>query len=175
VRRCGTIMREGTETTMAENAGADFVLAAYREVGRWHVDNLPTRYADDLNTIVAAVRQLSSDSGALGLISVDEDFFILIRFTGAGIKYLLSDVTASTEWPLAEAVMEELGLPLPDDDERVQPAGDLSILADLGVDSVALAAICDDLDTYPEDMLGDLADRLGFGDQYELAIESVLS
>lgn len=160
---------------MAENGGTDFVLAAYREEGRWHVDSLPTRYADDLNRVVTAVRQLSSESGALGLVSVDEDFFVLIRVTVTGVRYLLSDVTASTESPLAEAVMEELGLPLPDDEERVQPAGDLSIVADLGADSVALASICDDLDSYPEDMLGELADRLGFGDQYEQAIDTVLS
>lgn len=158
-----------------KGGGADFVLAAYRDEGQWHVDNLPARYADDLNTLVAAVRQLSSESGALGLISVDEDFFVLIRVTVSGVRYLLSDVTASTEWPLAEALMEELGLPLPDDDERVQPAGDLSIVADLGVDSVGVASVCDDLDLFPEEMLGELADRLGFGDQYERAIDAVLS
>lgn len=158
-----------------QGGGVDFVLVAYREEGQWHVDNLPTRYADDLPTLVAAVRQLSGESGALGLISVDEDFFILIRVTSSGVKYLLSDVTASTEWPLAEAVMEELGLPLPDDEERVQPAGDVAIVADLGVESAGLASICDDLDLFPEEMLGELADRLGFGDQYERAIDSVLN
>lgn len=160
---------------MGDKGGADFVLAAYRDEGQWHVDSLPARYADDLTTLVAAVRQLSSESGALGLISVDEDFFVLIRVMGTSVKYLLSDVTASTEWPLAGAIMEELGLPLPDDEERVQPAGDLSIVADLGADSVGIASVCDDLDLYPEEMLGELADRLGFGDQYERAIDSVLS
>jgi putative tRNA adenosine deaminase-associated protein len=109
----------------------------------------------------------------VALVSVDEDFFVAIRVLGTDVRYLLSDVTAATEWPLARAVVERLGLPLPGEEERMQPAGDLSIFADFGVDSRTVAAICDEIDSYPEDMLADLADQMGFGSDYEAAVDAV--
>jgi putative tRNA adenosine deaminase-associated protein len=87
---------------------------------------------------------------------------------------LLSDVTAATESPLARAVLARLELPLPADDDRVQPAGDVGIFADLGLEPMDLAAICDQLDLYPEEMLGEVADRLGFGAEYERAVDAAL-
>jgi putative tRNA adenosine deaminase-associated protein len=160
---------------MADSDGADFVLAAYWEEGRWQVEELPLHLAEDLSGLTAILRQRPGDWGALGLVSVDEDFFVAIRVSGPETRYLLSDVTAASEWPLARQVMSELGLPLPDDEERVQPAGDVTIFADLGVDSMAVASVCDDLDLYPEEMLGELAGRMGFGELYESAVDAVLS
>lgn len=159
---------------MADDGGIDFVVAAYREDGRWQVETLPTHLGDDLDGLVAVLRGRPGDGGAIGLISVDEDFFVAIRVVGPNVRYLLSDVTAATEWPLARAVVEHLALPLPDDDERVQPAGDVAIFADLGLDSMAVAAVCDQIDMYPEEMLGEVAQRLGFGEQYENAVDAIL-
>jgi putative tRNA adenosine deaminase-associated protein len=160
---------------MADDDGVNFVLAAYREEGRWQVDELPVRLADDLDELVSVLRGRPGDSGALGLLSIAEDFFVVIRVSAGDVRYLLSDVTAATEWPLARDVLDDLGLPLPDDDERVQPAGDVTIFADLGVESMAVASICDDIDLYPEEMLGELAERMGFGEQYENAVDAVMS
>ena len=51
----------------------------------------------------------------------------------ARLRLLLSDVGAATESPLALAVLERLALPAPDDDDdQIQPAGDLALLSDLG-------------------------------------------
>lgn len=107
------------------------------------------------------------------MISVDEDFFVAVRVQGADERYLLSDVTAATDWPLARAVLQRLELPMPEDEERMQPAGDLGLFADFGVDSMNVAAICDQIDLYPEDMLGELARHMGFGSQYEAAVDAV--
>lgn len=157
---------------MADEGGVDFVLAAYREEGSWQVEALPRHVADDLDLLTGVLRQRPADSGVLGLISVDEDFFVAIWVQGPDERFLLSDVTAAADWPLARAVLQRLALPLPEDEERVQPGGDLSLFATFGVDSMTVAAICDEIDQYPEDMLAELAEQMGFGSQYEAAVDA---
>jgi putative tRNA adenosine deaminase-associated protein len=157
---------------MADDGGVDFVLAAYREEGSWQVEALPRHVSDDLEVLTGVLRQRPADSGVFGLISVDEDFFVAVRVQGAEERYLLSDVTAATDWPIARTVLQRLALPMPEDEERVQPAGDLGLFAAFGVDSMTVAAICDEIDLYPEDMLGDLAEHMGFGPQYEAAVDA---
>lgn len=157
---------------MADEGGVDFVLAVYREEGSWQVEALPRHVADDLDGLASVLRQRPADSAVFGLISVDEDFFVAIRIQGADARYLLSDVTAAADWPLARAVLQRLALPLPEDEERVQPAGDLGLFSALGVDSMTVAAICDEIDLYPDDMLGELAEHMGFGPQYEAAVDA---
>lgn len=161
-----------TDDPVAE--GVDFALALYREDGRWVVESMPPRVAGDLDTLVGTLRQRPGDAGALGWVSVDEDFFVMVRVLGPTVRLLLSDVTAATEWPLAREVLDELGLPLPEEDEQVQPAGELGIVADLGASAMDLAAICDDIDLYPEEMLGELAGRLGVEQEYTQAVEAAL-
>jgi putative tRNA adenosine deaminase-associated protein len=85
----------------------------------------------------------------------------------------MSDVTAATQWPLARDVIDELHLPVPDEDDEEVPAGDLSIVADLGMSAMDLGALCDDIDLYPDEMLGEIADKLGFGPQFREAIDNV--
>jgi putative tRNA adenosine deaminase-associated protein len=162
-------MAEGSPGT-----GIDFALAAYREDGTWQVESVPPQVAGDLEALLTVVRQRPGDGGAIGLVSVDEDFFIAVRVAGGDTHLLLSDVTAAVDSPLARALLHRLSLPLPDDDDRVQPAGDVAIFADLGLEPMALAAICDDPDLYPDEMLAQVADRLGFGDEYERAVDAAL-
>ncbi len=151
--------------------GVDFVVAAYREEGRWQVQPLPTRVADGLEALVASLRPLPSESGSVGMVSVDEDFFVLVRVLGADVHVLLSDVTAATDWPLASEVVDRLELPEPDDEDDPQPAGELAMFADFGLSAMDMAVLCDDSDLYPDEMLSDVAQRLGFGSQFEDAIE----
>ena len=56
------------------------------------------------------------------MVSVDEDFFVLVRVKGSTTRVLLSDVTAAEEWELARSVVEFLGLPPPEEDEEPEPA-----------------------------------------------------
>ncbi len=151
----------------ANTEGVDFVLVAYREEGLWQLQELEAEKAADVDQFAAELRRYPGDGGALGLVSIDEDFFLLVRVLGAEIRLLLSDVTAATDWPLAAAVVEHLDLPLPDDEEEQEPAGDLGIVADLGMGPMDMGALLDDYDLYPDEMLGDIAARLGFGRLYD--------
>ncbi|HEX5985278.1 MAG TPA: tRNA adenosine deaminase-associated protein [Nocardioides sp.] len=147
--------------------GVDFALVAYREEGVWQLEELAPEAAGDLDLFVLTLRRYPGDGGSLGLVSVDEDFFLLVRVLGERSKILLSDITAATDWPIAKQAVEELELPLPDDDDEQAPAGDLSIVADLGMGAMDMGALLDDVELYPDEMLADIATRLGFGTLYD--------
>ncbi|WP_232828365.1 tRNA adenosine deaminase-associated protein [Kribbella monticola] len=151
----------------------DFAVAAYAEDEVWTVTPLVLRGEPDLSALVSALLRYPGESGVIGMISVDEDFFVLLRVVGGRARLLLSDVTAATEWPLAKQVLDELGIPLADDDDEQVPAGDLGIVADLGMSAMDLGALIDDVDLYPEEMLEEIADTLGFGNQFHEAIEAI--
>jgi putative tRNA adenosine deaminase-associated protein len=155
------------------NSAVDFAVVAYRDEGVWQVQPLPSGSADDIDTLVTALRPWPSDTGAIGLVSVDDDFFVIARVMGARTQLLLSDVTAATEWELASGVIDLLDLPEPDDDEDPQPAGDLGLLADLGVSAMDMGVLCDDEDLYPDDVLADVARQIGFESQFQAAVDAV--
>lgn len=163
--------------TDAEPAAAiDFAIAAYHDEGVWTVAALPLRAATELDVLVRALGQLPSDVGTIGMVSVDEDYFLLARVSAGHARLLLSDVGAATESPLALSVLDHLELPPPDDDDdQIQPAGDLGILADLGLTAMELGAMCDDPDLFPDELLGDIAERLGFGNDFDELVDSVLA
>lgn len=157
-----------TETT----DGVDFALAAYREEGSWQVQELAHDQLADIDTLAQALRRFPGDGGALGMVAIDEDFFLIVRVAGAAAKVLLSDVTAADEWELATSAVEFLGLPLPEDedDEEQLPAGDLDLLGDLGIQAMDMAVLLDDLDLYPDETLSEIARRLGFGELFDAAV-----
>jgi putative tRNA adenosine deaminase-associated protein len=167
--------REGI--VMAVESAADFAVVAYQEDGRWQAAPLPPRVADDLHGLVAALRQQPAEGGTIGLVSVDEDFFVAVRLVGHDVRLLLSDITAAVDSPLAREILEELDVPVPDEDDldQVEPAGDLDLFTDLGMDAMELGALCDDLELYPDEMLGSVASRLGFGDPFQRAVETALN
>ena len=156
---------------MADQLDAvDFALAAFREEGVGQVQELAHEVLTDVETISHALRRFPGDGGAVGMVAVDEDFFVLVRVAGSHARVLLSDVTAADEWELAASAVEFLGLPLPEDDDDQVPAGDLDLLGDLGMHAMDLAILLDDYDLYPDEMLSDVARRLGFGPLFDEAV-----
>ena len=164
------------DVTMAEVTSGDFCIAVYREDSVWEAEVLPVAVTENVDSIVAALRQQPSIGGVMGLAAVGDDFFVALRVLGTQVSVFLSDVTAAVDWTLARQVLEYLGIPLPEDEEldQVLPAGDLSIFADLGVDEMELGALSGDLDLFPDEVLASLAVRLGFGQAMERALESAL-
>lgn len=148
----------------------DFALAAFREQGVWTVEELAPDVLGDIDTLSHALRRLPGDGGAVGLIAVDEDFFVIVRVTGTTTRVLLSDITAADEWELASSALEFLGLPPPEEDDDQVPAGDLDLLGDLGMPAMQMGVLLDDLDSYPDEMLSDVARRLGFGELFDDAV-----
>lgn len=152
---------------------AGFAVAAYRAEGSWHVEPLPPTVLEDLSVLLAALRSQPQEGGPFVAAAVDDEFFVMARLTGSRISLMLSDLTAAVEYPLAEQVLERLGEDPPDEDEldEVWPIGDLDVLSDLGISEEEMTEIVDDLDSYPDEMLEEIADRLDIGDAYLAAVK----
>ena len=153
-----------------ESGGIDFALAAFVEDGEWQVQDIASPAFDSIESLGHALRQVSGESGAVGMVAVDEDFFVLVRVAGSSTRVLLSDVTAADEWEIAQSAIDFLGLPAPEDDDVEVPAGDLDLLADLGLHAIDMGALLDQVDLYPDEMLSEIARRLGFGDLFDDAV-----
>ena len=150
--------------------GVDFALAAYREEGVWQVQELAHDILGDIDTLSHALRRFPGDGGAVGMVAIDEDFFLIVRVAGSSTRVLLSDITAADEWELARSALAFLGLPEPEDEDAQLPAGDLDLLGDLGMHAMDLGVLLDDFDLYPDEMLSDVARRLGFGELFDDAV-----
>lgn len=158
----------------AESVEAIDVVVAANYLDGWEVTALPADDAVRLDRFLDVLRRYPSEVGTIGMVSVDEDFFVIARVAGTHVRLLLSDAGAAVESPLAASVLEALGLPMPDDDDDdVQPAGDLRILADLGASPSDVAILCDDLDLYPDEVLSRLGHRSGFGAGLDEILDAV--
>jgi putative tRNA adenosine deaminase-associated protein len=154
---------------VAEN-DVDFAVAAYRDEGSWQLVELHASLAEDIDDLLTALKRFPSDVGVLAFVSISDEFFVIVRMFGSTVRLLLSDVTAVGDWPLASGVADILDLPDPEDEDDPQPAGDLDIVSDLGMPAMELGVLCDDDDLYPDEVLSDVARRLGFGDDFEAII-----
>ena len=153
-----------------------YAVVAFREEGTWQVGLLPDVLTDDLDGLIAAVRQQPGENGAFALVDVADEFFVVVRVQLGRVRLLLSDVTAAVAWDLAVQVLEHLDLDVPGDEdlEEVWPAGDLGIFDDMGLDEMEMGAILADLDAYADEMLTLLARRLGFADAFERVVEALV-
>src|SRR5437868_4629746 len=151
---------------MNDEEGLDFAIVVYREDGCWDAEVLPVSLATDLDGLIHALHQQPSESGAIGLVAVGDDFFVALRVLGDRTDIFLSDIAASWNYPLAQQVLEYLDVPIPDEDELDEllpgeddmlSVGDLSIFVDLGMDEMELAILSSDLTLPPEDVLSSIA------------------
>ena len=156
--------------------GVDFAVAMYREDGAWVVRELAHDLLTDVETLTHALHRFPGDGGAIAMAAIDEDFFVIVRVSGAATRVLLSDVTAADEWELAASALDALGLPLPEeveDEEEADPAGDLGILADFGMSAVDMGILIDDMfedDLYPDETLSESARAIGCGEAFDDAV-----
>ena len=149
-----------------------FAVVVYREDEGWEAGMLPDRLVDDLDGLVAAVRQQPGGGSAIGFVDVADEFLVALRVRADGeARLLLSDASAAGDWDLAAQVygrIEPAGTP----PEDVVPAGDLDIFGDLGLASTDLIAILGDLDAYADEMLTRIGEQLGFAGVLERALDA---
>ncbi|HEX2902265.1 MAG TPA: tRNA adenosine deaminase-associated protein [Jatrophihabitans sp.] len=163
---------DGTEKGVElEMAQAGYAVAAYREGGAWRCDALPGGVLDDLGVLLASLRSQPPEGGPFVVACVDDEFFLIARAHGPRIDLLLSDLTASVEFPLAAQVLDRLGEDPPEDDEldEVWPIGELDLFSDLELGEEEMEAILDDLDAYPEEMLDTVIARIGLEEEFSRA------
>jgi len=158
---------------VSDMADTGFAVAAFRDAGQWRAEPLPPSVLGDLGVLLGALRAQSPEGGPFVIACVDDEFFLIARLDGARVSLLLSDLTASVEYPLAEQAMARLGEDPPEDDEldEVWPVGDLDLFTDLGLGEDEMEQILDDVDAYPDEMLEAIADHIGLAEAYARATE----
>lgn len=149
----------------------DLVVALYREDGQPVVLALGMELANDLDELINQLRRIPGDGGAVGLISIASEFFVIVRVRGKHVQVLLSDELAATDWPIARDVADFLGSELPEDDENAGPIGDLDILADVGLPDFEIEALCDS-DDDSDVLVERIAKKLKFLPQYRKAVQA---
>jgi len=148
----------------------DFGIIAWHEDGRWDATRLiSTR---DIGAIIDSIKAQQTNGGAIALIAIEEDYFVVARALGSQMQMMISDVTYALESDLAGDLLEMLDLPFPEEDDDSQPGGDIDLLSDLGMSAMELEALCDDSELFPDEQLDAIASKLGFGNQFSELYES---
>lgn len=174
--RTGEPRRAGGSDAGSEDEPVEgFAVTAAREGGQWRCAVLPPAVLDSLATCIRATTQQGIDGGALGMVNIDDEFFVLIRVvSGGAVRLLLSDLGAALDWDFAAQAAEALDEE-PDEDsaDELWPVGDTALCEDLGLSSQELRMIVEDVDLYADEMLGLIARRLGFAQPYADALDTL--
>jgi putative tRNA adenosine deaminase-associated protein len=155
-----------------ENELSDLALLAWRDEGIWRISELDIDATRDIGLALDALRAKQVNGGCLALLAIDDSFFIVIRQIGMKMQMVLSNVMSALDYEIAAEVLELLDIELPAEDDSDEPAGDLNLLEDLGIDAMELQAICDDDEMFPDEQLEAIARRIGCGDEFLDALES---
>jgi putative tRNA adenosine deaminase-associated protein len=148
----------------------DFGCIAWHEDGRWDASALNS--TRDIGLIIDALKSQQTNGGAIALIAIEDEFVIIGRVLGDQMQMMISDVTYALDYEVAAELVEILDLEFPQEEDESQPGGDIDLLSDLGVGQMELLAILDDTELYPDEQLEAIANRLGFGEQFNQVIES---
>lgn len=160
------------ETRLAEDQTLrGFAVAVVLEDGRWRCAALENDVLADLDAAITSLRGIRSTGAVFGLLDVDDEFFVVVRPVPGGVRLMLSDAVAAIDYDVAADVLDLLRVDVPDDDEADPwPAGDLAVLADLGLPEPELGLIVGEVDLYPDEQLEMIASRCGFQRQYADAV-----
>lgn len=134
---------------------------------------LQARSAMTMEGVVGALRQLPGEGGVFGAVCIADEFFVLVRESGAGRWAMVSDGAAVLDWSLAEEAIDLIGIQLDDDDiEEFEPVGDVSMLSEFGIDADEITIICQNDDLYPDEQIKQIAKQLGFQAELTSALRS---
>ncbi|WP_049560343.1 tRNA adenosine deaminase-associated protein [Nonomuraea sp. SBT364] len=154
-------------------AANTFSAAFVRTAGGWsgaEVDLRDAEIVDDLGDAVTEALSLSGDELALLCVEVEDEWFAIVRYRDDDEpRVFLSDAHAVPADRLGELFAEFAGV-VPDKEGTelgVRPAGDLELLADLGVSAEELLELSMEEGMLPADILSVLAERLSFGDELD--------
>lgn len=151
----------------------DLVVAIYREDGLPVATALTKDLANDLDELIAQLRRQPADAGAIGMVSLVGDVFVIVRVRGRNVLVLLSDAAAAGDWPIARDIADFLGIDeIPDPDDDSEPMGDLGLLEDLGVSELAMESYCANFDDNSDEILARIAERIAVGQAFRKAVDS---
>lgn len=148
---------------------SNFAVTVARVNATWQVRAFNDDYSS-LKRSIDAVRTLRVEGAAFAMLSIEDDYFVLVRPTPQGVKLLISDATAATEDDFAADILDELDADQPDPEDTPYAEGDFDILADLGLSEQIMSIITDETDWWASEQLQRIAEELGFDDELEQAL-----
>ena len=162
---------------MSGGTPASFAVRVSRPGQRWRVELLAQDAEDELPVLERALGDPGAEAwpGPFVLVVDSRLYFVVLRHGPGGmVRALISDATMQ-EWLLAAEVVERYGIAVDtegafDDDESGWPGGDLGVLADDGLPAEELRAIVTADDLWADEMVGRIAERLGFADELATAL-----
>jgi putative tRNA adenosine deaminase-associated protein len=161
-------------TGVQDTALPGYAVAAIREEGRWRCARMASEALVDLDAAITELRALRSTGAVLGLLDVDDEFFVIVRPAPAGTRLLLSDATAALDYDIAAEVLEKLDADIgPEDLDDADPfeEGDLGLLSDVGLPDAVLGVIISEYDLYADEQLGRIAREMGFAEELSAVLD----
>lgn len=160
---------------------SQYFAAVLAEVdGSWSGREIDLDEFEDLDSVVDALRDIADRGRALMFLEQDDEYFLIVRVDGdRDARTFISDVRAIDTFAMAAMIMEDevpVVRPVDDDDDSPraegQPAGDGSILADLGVSEERLLDLCGEEGRLPADVITAVCEKIGCVDVLEEIRES---
>ncbi len=156
----------------------------------WFGDDVALDDVEDLDGVVELVREVIGDEAETGLLFVEEDdeWLAILRLDADGDpRVFMSDARVVTSSDIAvlfaEAAIEVSAIEDADADEAEEaddeddpddgasidgdPAGDFSLMADLGTSSARLLALCAEEGQLPSDVISAICEAAGCLDVLE--------
>jgi putative tRNA adenosine deaminase-associated protein len=157
-----------------QEAVPGFAIACVREDGKWRCTALNASVLGELDAAITELRKVRSTGAIIGLLGVDDQFFLLLRPSPSGLSLLLSDAAAALDYDIAADALDLLRVEPPsEDDDEVWPEGALDILEDIGLPAAELQVIVGEVDLYPDEQLQMVAQRCGFADEYNKLLDTI--
>ena len=167
-----------------------FAAAVARGKNGWTASEVELAGAADIEEVVDRLRDAEPDAElSLLFVEADDQYLVILRLDeGEDLRVFGSDsayadesrlgalLLADVETPALE--IDELAVPgagAGEDDEEDRPAadpdadpvGDVELLADLGISSHRLLALCGLEGMMPSDVTAEICQKLGCGDELE--------
>lgn len=156
-----------------DGSSLDTVAAAWREDGLWNAAALPVHAADSMENLVHALRQFPGEGGVLGFVAANDEFFMIIRVRGDDVGVVVSDAMSVIDWSIVEEALDWADVPWSEAElAEFEPLGDADLCSDLGLPADELQLLCGDEDSYPDEQLRKVVERLGFAKVFARAADS---
>ena len=163
-----------------------FAAALVRDAGTWAASEFSLAGLADVEDVADRLRDIDPDADtALLFVESDDSYLVIVRLDeGEDLRVFGSDAAFADESRLGALLLGEIEEPVLDLDEETaapadadeqppltppdaDPVGDPDLLADLGVPSTRLLALCAQEGMLPSDITAEVCQALGAGDEVE--------
>jgi putative tRNA adenosine deaminase-associated protein len=169
-----------------------FAAAAVRGEKGWSATEVDLVGVADIEEVADRLRDVDADATvSLLFVESDDAYLVVLRLDeGEDLRVFGSDSAFAEESRLGALLLGDVETAVPDLDEvvaeateevavpvsvdpDVEPIGDADLLADLGVPSVRLLALCAQEGMLPSDVTAEVCTAIGAGDAVDQIRESV--